>query len=98
MTPLRKRLLLLLIWPLCVAACIFALVRMLSCIAFSPERAWVLAIAHDQLANAGADGDPDETISSRANRARLEGRRWGCLLCGILDRIEKDHCRLSAGT
>ncbi len=89
---------LLLLWLLCALAALFALLRMLYCIAANPPRAWVLAIAHDQLANAAANGDPDETISSRANRARAELRRWGCVLCGLLDRIDPGHCAASAGT
>lgn len=89
---------LLLIWALCLAASLFAALRMLFCIGVNPARAWALAVAHDQLANAAANGDPDETISSRANRARAERRRWGCVLCGLLDRIDPGHCAASAGT
>lgn len=92
-----SRIQLLIILPLCVAASIVAALRMLYCIVANPARAWVIAVAHDQLANAAANGDPDETISSRAHRARQNGRRWGCILCGLLDSIEPDHCRLSAG-
>lgn len=38
-------------------------------------------------------GDPDETISSRAGKARAKGRIWGCVLCKLLDALDKDHCR-----
>lgn len=86
------------IWILCMAASGYASARMLYCIFSNPHRAWILAIAHDQLANAAANGDPDETISSRADRARGEGKRWGCVLCRVLDWISKDHCRKSNGT
>lgn len=92
------RLRLLLIWPLCLLASSYAALRMLYAIAANPRRAWVMAIAHDQLANAAANGDPDETISSRANRGRSERqKKWGCRLCRVLDWIDKDHCRNSAG-
>ena len=37
-------------------------------------------------------GSPNETISSRAAKARLAGKRWGCVLCSWLDRLQKDHC------
>lgn len=37
-------------------------------------------------------GDPDETISSVAAKARNAGRRWGCVLCKLLDRLDPDHC------
>lgn len=33
-----------------------------------------------------------ETISSRAGRAMASGKKWGCILCRILDDIQKDHC------
>lgn len=86
------------IWLLCILASIFAALRMLWAICSNPQRAWVLAIAHDQLANAAANGDLDETISSRANRARSEGRRWGCVLCQLLDFTDPpDHCKRADG-
>lgn len=93
-----NRLRLLLIWLLCLAASTYAALRMLYAIATNPQRAWTMSIAHDQLANAAANGDPDETISSRAYRAVREGRRWGCILCRLLDWIDQNHCRDSAGT
>lgn len=57
-------------------------------------RRWLLnqLIAIDQWANAFLGGDPDETISSRAARARNRGRRWGCALCRLLDALDRDHC------
>lgn len=51
-----------------------------------------LLIAFDQLVNALFAGNPDETISSRAAKARAEGRAWGCVLCRVLDWIDPDHC------
>ncbi|MCY0916244.1 hypothetical protein [Massilia antarctica] len=89
---------LLMLWMLCVAASAYAGTRMLYLIARNPRKAWSMAVAHDQLANAATNGHMDETISSRANRARTNGRRWGCVLCRLLDRIDKDHCTRSAGT
>ena len=49
-------------------------------------------IALDQLANAVLRGDPDETLSSAAGKARNAGVRWGCILCRVLDWIDPDHC------
>ncbi|GAB3249256.1 hypothetical protein [Chitinimonas naiadis] len=86
-----------LIWCACLVAGVFASAWMFFAILAGSPRAWRLAIAFDQTANAATGGSEDETISSRANRARLQGRRWGCLLCRLLDRIEKDHCAKSAG-
>lgn len=54
-----------------------------------------LLIALDQLGNAIVAGDPDETISSRAGKAQRAGRRWGCILCRMLDWFERDHCAKS---
>jgi len=89
---MKLRLYLVLIYPLCLLASLLAALRMAWAIAISPERAWRLAVAHDQLANAAANGDEDETISSRAAKARRGGYRWGCLLCWLLDRIDPHHC------
>jgi hypothetical protein len=51
-----------------------------------------VAVAIDQLFNALLDGDEDETISSRAAKARLKGKRWGCVLCRFLDWLDPNHC------
>jgi hypothetical protein len=56
---------------------------------------WNLLVSLDQFVNTVAGGDPDETISSRAAKAEAEGKRWGCILCGLLDKIQKDHCKRS---
>jgi hypothetical protein len=53
---------------------------------------WNLLIALDQFVNTFLLGDPDETISSRAAKAMLKGKRWGCVLCRLLDYVQKDHC------
>lgn len=34
-----------------------------------------------------------ETFSRRAGLARKSGKRWGCVVCALLDRIHKDHCQ-----
>lgn len=54
-----------------------------------------LAVAVDQFANVLALGLPDETISSRAYKASLKGKRWGCILCALLDKLDKNHCAKS---
>lgn len=38
-------------------------------------------------------GSPYETISSRAGKAQVKGKRWGCILCRFLDWLQKDHCK-----
>ena len=51
-----------------------------------------LIVAVNQLVNTVLGGDPDETISSRSGKARAAGKRWGCVLCRVLDFIDKKHC------
>ncbi len=92
---MKERAILAGLFLLCLVAGLFAALRMAWSILASPARAWKLSVAFDQLANAGANGDEDETISSRAAKARRAGRRWGCVLCSLLDRIDPDHCEKS---
>lgn len=54
-----------------------------------------LLISLDQLGNTILGGLPDETISSRAAKAKLQGKRWGCVLCKLLDKLDKNHCEKS---
>lgn len=56
---------------------------------------WRVVVSLDQLINTLTGGDPDETISSRAAKAAARGRPWGCVLCGLLDRIDPGHCARS---
>ena len=51
-----------------------------------------VAVAIDQLFNTLLNGDEDETISSRAAKARMKGKRWGCVLCRFLDWLDPNHC------
>lgn len=51
-----------------------------------------ILIALDQLGNALLAGYPDETVSTRAARARNQGKPWGCVLCRVLDYIDRNHC------
>lgn len=50
-------------------------------------------VSIDQLVNTLFGGFEDESISSRAAKAQLKGKKWGCVLCKILDKIDKDHCK-----
>lgn len=93
-----SRLKLIALLPLLILAPPIALVRYCWSIATNPERAWRIAIGFDQLGNVAANGSEDETISSRAARARSKGRRWGCILCRWLDAIDPGHCDKSVGT
>jgi hypothetical protein len=62
-----------------------------------PVRAIGIAAQIDRAANGALRGDPRETISSRANRAMVHKKRWGCVLCKLLDWFKSGHCEDSAG-
>lgn len=52
-----------------------------------------IAVVFDELLNAVLFGNPYETISSRAGKARNKGHHWGCILCRFLDFItQREHC------
>lgn len=90
-----NRLALLLIFPLLVFGCVFSMLRYLTCIAMNTDKAWRIAFQLDEMANVGANGKQNTTISARAARARNAGKKWGCILCKVLDKAQKDHCDLS---
>lgn len=53
---------------------------------------WNLLVSLDQTLNTALGGHPDETISSRAAKSRKRGKRWACILCGLLDKLDPNHC------
>jgi len=59
---------------------------------------WNVLIGIDQLINAIACGDPDETLSSRAGKIVAKHGRgrlfWYCL-CRVLHVFDKGHCHNS---
>ncbi len=60
------------------------------------SRAKRILIALDQLVNAIFAGWPDETISSRAWRWELSGKRsWPRKVIDALFFLDPDHCRCS---
>lgn len=88
-----KRMRMLGLWLLCALVGVIASLWMLLAALAGSDRAWKLAVAHDQLANTAFGGDEDETISSRAAKAALRGERWGCVLCKLLDKLDPGHCQ-----
>jgi hypothetical protein len=94
---LYTRLTMLAVFFVCLVGLLVVVPRHLWCVIFRPQKAMGIAIAVDRAANGALNGDPNETISSRANRARMDKRRWGCWLCAVLDWIKKGHCHDSAG-
>jgi hypothetical protein len=91
-----KRLWLVLLLPVLLLALSWWLIKYLWAIAFAPSHAWTLAVSVDQTANAAFNGNPDETISSRAGR-HVNDEQWACWLCWLLDKIDPNHCEKSIG-
>lgn len=82
---MKRRALLLLLWPACALVGAVSLVWMLAAIVSGSDRAWTLILAYDQVGNATTGGSIDEMLSSRAWRAARDGKRWGRVLCRVLD-------------
>jgi hypothetical protein len=54
---------------------------------------WDVAVMLDEAVNViFLAGNPHESISQHAAFSRQDGRRWGCVLCSVLDRISANHC------
>lgn len=52
-----------------------------------------IAVRIDRLLNCLIGGSIGETVTKHAARSMREGKRWGCVLCWLLDKIDKGHCR-----
>lgn len=92
MKPIAARLILLAMAPFVLLAAIVALIGYVVAVVIAPKAAFNTALSLDQAANAAGHGDPDESISSRAGKAKLNGKRWACVLCKLLDWIVPNHC------
>jgi len=88
----EKTLILLGIWLVVWAVAPLALVRMLFAIFTAPDKAWLIAVTFDKLANVASNGNPNQTISYRAAASCMQGRAWGCILCKLLDKLDPGHC------
>lgn len=82
---------------LCAAAQLIVLPWALVLSLLQHDRGRRFLLAYDQALNALTGGSEDETVSSRAARARDENRKWGCVLCRVLDWLDPDHCNKSRG-
>lgn len=80
---------LLLVW---VAFTPWVILKTLYCAFANPHRAWRVLVGLDVAANAVLNDDTIQTISKRAALARNSGKRWGCVLCKLLDKADKNHC------
>jgi hypothetical protein len=87
----------LLIYPVCVLAALVMMIWLPVAIIVGSVRSVRIMLASDRLANAVFGGSDRETISSRSYRGQREGVRGWCLLCRLLDLVQKDHCRKADG-
>jgi hypothetical protein len=85
------------IWAGCVLAALLGLAWMLPALIVNSPRFWDVALGFDCTASALFGGDGKTTISKRAGLARRAGKRWGCVLCKLLDAIQANHCEDAAG-
>lgn len=93
---MKRFLALLVLFIVCQLVSTFAVIKTLySIFTGNHERSWELLKSYDRLGNAALNGNGKETVSARAYRGMIEGNRKWCLLCRLLDRIDKDHCLLS---
>jgi hypothetical protein len=101
MQSLITRLALIALFPLLLLAVAWWGIKYCFLIVVAPDKAWRLAVSADQLANSAFNGSEDETISSRAGRhchgIDSDKEAWACLLCLLLDKIEKNHCKNNIG-
>ncbi len=101
MQSLTARLALIALFPLLLLAVTWWGIKYCFLIVFAPDKAWRLAVSADQLANSAFNGSEDETLSSRAGRhcngIDSDKEAWACLLCLLLDKIQKNHCTNSIG-
>lgn len=93
----KRVLFLLFFWILCLIGYTIIVTCSLFFVLSGNISAWHIIVATDRLLNAALGGRSSETLSSRANRGRLEGITHWCILCKILDRIDTNHCQKSEG-
>ena len=94
------RLVLIALFPLLLFAVAWWGVKYCFLTVTAPDKAWRLAVSVDQLANTAFNGGEDETLSSRAGRhSKQNGDRecWAVLLCWLLDKVQKEHCKNNIG-
>lgn len=94
---MKYRVLMLVLWLLCILASLVALLWMLLAAIAGHKRAEHLAFGFDQTANVAFGGHWDEKISSRAWRERKNSKKWHYLRIAIdaLFFFDPKHCETS---
>lgn len=54
-----------------------------------------VGIALDIMINAIIGGEPGDTLSYRFAKKQRKGHRVGCVLCRLLDLVDRRHCQKS---
>ena len=85
-----------LLWLLCISAGIISAVWMLLAVLAGSQRAGVISLGFDQLANSAIGGDEDMLISTRCwvNRAQPRYERWMRVINWLFN--DPNHCKNSA--
>lgn len=91
---MKKRLLLLVLGLIGIAANLIAIPWLTMAILFSPNgaRAEAIIVSYDMLGNATLSGRKGQTISANAYTT---DKRWGCWLCKLLNWLQPNHCENS---
>jgi hypothetical protein len=90
-----KTLSLILLFFLCQLLALLAFGRMAWALCVNPERAWLIARGYDLLGDVVFNDNQVQYISQRAQKAKVDGKRWGCWLCALLDKVQANHCENS---
>lgn len=85
------------IYPFIILACLLTILWLPVAILLGSDRAPRIMLAADRMTNTVFGGQAKETISSRSYRGQREGVKVWCILCKILEVVEKDHCKKSDG-
>ena len=76
----------------CLLALCYITLRLIYTIFTSETKFWLLAKSIDDSFNVASNGDFRTYLSTRAAVARNKKKRWGCILCKLLDFVDKGHC------
>ena len=91
-----RTLLLIVVWMLSHVIHLVASTWMLIAAFTGADRGWGIAKLYDFLGNVATGGEVGEYLSTRAYYAMQDKKKWGCVLCKLLDYVQKDHCLISA--
>lgn len=85
----------LIIYLICQLVALYGVIRMLHSVFMNRERAFAIARTYDYLGNALANDMTFQPMSLRSAKAQRDGKRWGCWMCKMLDKVDPGHCAAS---